>query len=239
MSLFLSEIALNPRSRDVHADLEDVYSLHLRIMSCFAKQTERQGEARRHFGVLFRVEMRKDRLSLLVQSAQEPDLTRLPLNYDVARRGPNPFLPVFRTGQLLRFRLRANPARRLSRGSKDKLGNPVAPEHVGKRVPIRDSEQRTRWLMNQGCRPAHAFSLAELHTTWGPAHGPRPPGVQMLEANAETVRGTKHGRAITIEGALFEGRLRVEDPQAFARCIANGIGPGKAFGFGLLSLAPP
>jgi CRISPR system Cascade subunit CasE len=40
-------------------------------------------------------------------------------------------------------------------------------------------------------------------------------------------------------GVLFEGTLEITDPQQFLnRSIAAGIGSGKAFGFGLLSVAP-
>jgi len=35
----------------------------------------------------------------------------------------------------------------------------------------------------------------------------------------------------------FNGVLQVEDPVALADRIADGIGPAKAYGFGLLTLA--
>ena len=38
--------------------------------------------------------------------------------------------------------------------------------------------------------------------------------------------------------ALFNGILRVTDAGKFADAVANGIGPAKGFGFGLLSVAP-
>ncbi|MBI4518088.1 MAG: type I-E CRISPR-associated protein Cas6/Cse3/CasE [Deltaproteobacteria bacterium] len=38
--------------------------------------------------------------------------------------------------------------------------------------------------------------------------------------------------------ALYEGILEVTDPDHFRGTIISGIGPGKAFGFGLLSFAP-
>ena len=37
---------------------------------------------------------------------------------------------------------------------------------------------------------------------------------------------------------LFEGYLRVTSPVAFIELLGRGIGSGKAFGFGLLSVAP-
>jgi CRISPR system Cascade subunit CasE len=37
---------------------------------------------------------------------------------------------------------------------------------------------------------------------------------------------------------LFEGRLEVVDPGKAQATLKQGIGPGKALGLGLLSLAP-
>jgi CRISPR system Cascade subunit CasE len=36
----------------------------------------------------------------------------------------------------------------------------------------------------------------------------------------------------------FDGVLRVTDAQKLTETIARGVGSGKGFGFGLLSLAP-
>jgi CRISPR system Cascade subunit CasE len=36
---------------------------------------------------------------------------------------------------------------------------------------------------------------------------------------------------------LFEGRLEVTDRELFLTALREGIGSGKAFGFGLLSVA--
>lgn len=43
---------------------------------------------------------------------------------------------------------------------------------------------------------------------------------------------------LELQAALYDGVLGVRDPQALVTCVATGIGPAKAFGFGLLSLAP-
>jgi len=39
-------------------------------------------------------------------------------------------------------------------------------------------------------------------------------------------------------GAQFDGTLKVVEPEKLAAAVQNGIGPAKAYGFGLLSLAP-
>ena len=41
-----------------------------------------------------------------------------------------------------------------------------------------------------------------------------------------------------LRSALYEGILEVTDAEAFAKTLAAGIGPAKAYGFGLLSVAP-
>ena len=38
---------------------------------------------------------------------------------------------------------------------------------------------------------------------------------------------------------LFEGELIVTDVEAFRAALVKGIGSGKAYGFGLLSIARP
>ncbi|MEU5977421.1 type I-E CRISPR-associated protein Cas6/Cse3/CasE [Streptomyces sp. NPDC047315] len=46
------------------------------------------------------------------------------------------------------------------------------------------------------------------------------------------------GPHVVFHSATFEGRLKVVDPTAFATRLLRGIGPSKAYGCGLLTLAP-
>lgn len=48
----------------------------------------------------------------------------------------------------------------------------------------------------------------------------------------------RNERAISLYAVRFEGILTVTDPDTFRTTVATGIGSAKAFGFGLLSLAP-
>ncbi|KJS43505.1 MAG: hypothetical protein VR70_02525 [Rhodospirillaceae bacterium BRH_c57] len=50
-------------------------------------------------------------------------------------------------------------------------------------------------------------------------------------------RGSASGSAIKPDATL-EGRLRVTDPDAFARLLARGVGRHRAFGFGMVLLKP-
>lgn len=51
-------------------------------------------------------------------------------------------------------------------------------------------------------------------------------------------RKVSSGQRITVQTALFEGALQVQDPQALQQAVRQGIGHGKALGLGLWSLAP-
>jgi len=43
---------------------------------------------------------------------------------------------------------------------------------------------------------------------------------------------------MTFGAATFEGILEVTDAEKFRQSLKQGIGTGKAYGFGLLSVAP-
>lgn len=56
------------------------------------------------------------------------------------------------------------------------------------------------------------------------------------KATFKREKGDKH--SVTLDAVTFEGVLEVTDADAFRSVLANGIGPGKAYGFGLMSIAP-
>ncbi len=55
----------------------------------------------------------------------------------------------------------------------------------------------------------------------------------------EVSRGPRRGNSyMTFAAGLFSGVLSVDRPDVLEQCLAHGIGHGKAFGFGMLSVAP-
>ncbi len=134
--MYLSRLMLNPRSRRVRSEVASLYELHRTVMRAFPEVNSQR--------VLFRLDERRDTgaLELLVQSEERPDYGWLlePRARDyLARphdpsRDIKPFLPQLSAGQVLAFRLRANPA--FKRGGV-RLGL------------LREEEQRT-WLERKG-----------------------------------------------------------------------------------------
>lgn len=276
--MYLSRLLLNPRDRDTMRWLADCHQLHQVIMAGFPHlETE---TARRDLGVLFRVETPgpDGAIAVLIQSRTEPHWT---LESRAARVDPavslDALLAGITSGRRYRFRLRANPTRRvhhratlgpdtreldihgkwkdaaaipedertgLTRRSHTEPGDAwrtrADGKRIGKRVELRREEDRLLWLGQQGARCGFEVVTARLAPGLGDA-GSREFPVARADP-APRLWGAKRDqqvdRRLTFATALFEGELRVTDPAAFRAAIENGIGPGKAFGCGLLSVAP-
>jgi len=138
--------------------------------------------------------------------------------------------------QRYRFFLRAN-ATRAKKARLHELANvrgkPFRDER-GKRVAVRGEAELFAWLGRQGV--AHGFRCVE--TSFPQEDGPPAlvPAVRILPERDVEWRGNgKRGRHAGVD---FEGLLEVRDAGRMALALQSGIGPAKAFGFGLLSLAP-
>lgn len=226
--MFLSQMWLSPTTRTTLRDLSDCQRLHKRVMSAF-ETVEHSG--RRQLGVLHRAEVdpRSGRVRLLVQSQSRPDWSVLPEEYlegqePVQTKPVDSIYDSLQDGSLLRFRLRANTTRR--------VGNSEHSKARGRRVPLRGEEARLEWIHRKG--EQHGFCVV------GTGLRPDVPDVQVVEE--PEVRGWKVRdgvkRRLTFASTLYEGRLRIIDAARFRKALEVGVGPAKAYGFGLLSVAP-
>ncbi|MCX7599827.1 MAG: type I-E CRISPR-associated protein Cas6/Cse3/CasE [Armatimonadetes bacterium] len=209
--MYLSRLILNPRCNQVQRELADLYQLHRTLLRAFP---ERLPQSER---VLFRVDVdrRTGVPTVLVQSQSQPDWSFLADRPDYLLRVPpplenpawKPYHPSVGVGQLLQFRLRANPTFRRN----------------NKRLAwLREEDQRA-WLDRQAERSG--FRLLQLTVI--------PQGMATA-----TKYDDSHRHNLRHFAVVFEGVLQVTEPDAFLVAIARGIGAGKAFGFGLLSVAP-
>lgn len=226
--MYLTRLTLDARDGRVRTDLSDTHRLHRRLMALFP--ADLGDTARASAGVLFRVESLGERPVVLLQSALEPDPASLPPGWLAASFdgvSPASVKPLgeawgaLRSGAVLRFRLLANPARKIETRSVD------GARRNGKRVPLRSEEGALTWLARKGS--AGGFELIPSED-W-----PERPDVAATPAGRSV--GSRAGGAVTVEGVLFEGRLRVTDADAFRATLRTGVGPGKSFGYGMLSVA--
>jgi CRISPR system Cascade subunit CasE len=164
--------------------------------------------------ILFRPDqVRPGIVTVIVQSRTKPEWSRLdvPEDYLGEVDGPKKLdLQRVTVGQHLRFRLRCRPSKRI--GAKDR-------EDVGKRRGLTAKDEILGWLKRKG--QAGGFEVHEVafdRVYWYDSKG----GIQDKPIGA----------------VVFDGVLDVTEPETFRQAVDNGIGPQKAFGFGLLSLAP-
>jgi CRISPR system Cascade subunit CasE len=210
--MYLSRILLDPRSREVRRDLADVQELHRTLLSAFGRAPEGV-DARAHFGVLHRTEIdsQKAEIAVLILSREVPDWANLPAGVLVGSPQSKRIDDAYagiRAGAAFRFRVVANPTKAAF----------VRGER-GTRRSITSDEERLAWLGRQLDRAGARVVSAAL----------RP---------AQSVVLHHGGKTVSLPAVRFDGLVEVTDPAAFRAALSNGIGAGKAYGMGLLTIAP-
>ena len=114
------------------------------------------------------------------------------------------------------FQLCANPTKKVT-----KLGPDGQPTKNGKRVPLRTREEYIGWITRKGQQGGFSVDTDSLRTCSR--------GREYFE---------KQGMRGMHSAAEFQGVLDVTDPAKFQEAFTCGVGSAKAFGFGLLVIAP-
>jgi CRISPR system Cascade subunit CasE len=215
--IYLSLLTPNLRSREAQRDLKAPYEMHRTLLRAFpsAKFGIDRTDAEAA-GVLFRVEDRSDGFpTVLVQSRVAPDWSVLNPGYLSSPPQAKPVELALRSGQVLAFRLHANPTRRLSAGK----------GHKGKRVGIYKLEEQLLWLARKG--EQHGFQLLQAQVA-----------TSSKLKDEQAIRRGSQRHDLELLAVRFDGLLSVGNPNRLIEAVEAGIGSAKGFGFGLLSLAP-
>lgn len=215
--MHLSRVTLNPRNVQVQSDLRNPYDMHRTLTFAWADEGETMPEAER---VLWRLDSDTPPV-LLVQSLTTPDWGRLmarhPGYIDTFRStllGPGRIEALSQVGGAYRFRLRANPT--VTKRA-DQEGN--ARDQKPKRYGLYGADAQAEWLARQGRRCGFLAERFEI-------------------TQSERLRARKGKAQVVLSVATFEGELRVTDVDQLRTALQSGLGHGRAFGLGLLSLAP-
>jgi CRISPR system Cascade subunit CasE len=191
-------------------------------------------------GFLFRIDPLPGpgRAMILVQSAARPDWSYAFQNADhlvAAPIGVRPFDPGFRPNLRLRFRILANPVRKVSPRSLDLAGKPFEKKWVGKDVPVPTADL-AKWLERRS-EPGWSAQASSNGKQSPP--GFRLVGISEMQSGyVYANKSPEKDKGRRIRSARYEGVLEVTDADHFRNTVISGIGPAKAFGFGLLSVAP-
>lgn len=172
-------------------------------------------DARAKRDFLFRIEnVEPQRAEVLMQSHREPNVAT---SGDVRIVGSKPYSLQFLMGQRLRFLLLANPVKTIN----DENGRMNAEDEVKKcRVPLIGDEEQRAWLLRK------LSSNAEVVSVFAEKRSP-------LNFHKSSER-----RIGKIQPVCFQGTLKILNPDGFRQLVFAGIGPAKAFGCGLMSVAP-
>jgi CRISPR system Cascade subunit CasE len=184
------------------------YEVHRALWKLFPPNSDTERD------FLFRVERAgQQNAEVLMQSMREPVAATVREARLLASK-PYPF--SLKQGQRLRFKLLANPVKTIS----DEDGRLNAEGTIKKcRVPLIRDEELQAWLVRK------LAGKAEIES------------VEMEKRQTMNFYKGRERRVGKIQPVCFQGVLAIADPQELGLLIKSGIGPGKAFGCGMLSLA--
>ena len=214
----------------VFAKVQSVYDLHRDLSRAFGK--------RETAGYLFRTDLDRSegtaRRVALVQSSAPGEWSAL--GDKVAHAEVRERRWELAPGQRYRFFLRANVTRTKKAGLHELADVPKEAFLAarGKRVALRGELELFGWLGRQGEK--HGFRCLETAFAQDGGAPVMVPAVRVGPRLDVEWRG--NGKRGQHAGADFEGLLEIENAEKVAAALQRGIGPAKAFGFGLLSLAP-
>lgn len=223
--MYLSRIQLNPGRRDSRKLLGSPQAMHAAVHCAFPQSDDDRGR------VLWRIDRDGSRVWLYVVSAPRPDFEHLVeqagwpnTDHGWDSREYRPLLERLDMGQRWAFRLTANPTRSTRKHGRTGSG-PHPDNDAGKsrRYGHVTVAQQLGWLVQRTDR--WGFTLPD-------------DGAGTLVHDRGVRRFNRRGRTVTIATASYSGVLEVSDAALLRQVLVTGAGPSKAYGCGLLTLAP-
>lgn len=205
--MYLSRAELDPTRRSTMTALVSPQKFHGAVESAFPGERCRR---------LWRLDTLGGKLYLLLLSEDMPDLTGLCEQFGTGAppetRPYDPLLERVTQGSRWQFRLTANP----THTQKD----PADLQKRGTPKPYYQEEKQEQWLLKQAEK--HGFAIPE--------------GMFQV-TRKQTYHFLKNGRhPVTLLAVTYEGILQVTDPEKFRELLCGGIGRGKAYGLGLMTI---
>ncbi|MBD0708221.1 MULTISPECIES: type I-E CRISPR-associated protein Cas6/Cse3/CasE [unclassified Streptomyces] len=255
--MYLTRFPVNTARSEARRLLGSPHRMHGAVNMAFPRPPARDGENPR---VLWRLDQAPgDRLDLLVSSPDRPDFAHLAEQAgwpSLGREGWTTFayaefLDALAEGDTWAFRLTANPVHHIRR-AQDPVGAPT------KRTAHLTVRHQIQWLLKQQERagftvlrrsdpplaqmpsPVADAPPPEAAEEWGyqvTVHDRAP--VQFGRPTRDSSRpAAAPGADVRFARATFDGRLRITGMAAFRRALTHGLGKSKAYGCGLMTLAP-
>jgi CRISPR system Cascade subunit CasE len=207
-TLYLTQILVSYEDAIRLLRIRDTYDWHQRVWQAFGDRSDQLRD------FLVRVDRKEEAFRVLILSHSPPTKPDwCPTDCFQSKAVPEAYFSHTR----YRFSLLANPTKKVRMDNADGTR-----KKNGRRVPLSTREEFIAWIDRKGGAGGFKVDESTLRTI--------PRGREFFHKD-----GTSHGTHAAVE---FQGDLTVTDPGKFRTAVANGIGSAKAFGFGLLVLAP-
>ncbi|WP_329367157.1 type I-E CRISPR-associated protein Cas6/Cse3/CasE [Streptomyces sp. NBC_00669] len=231
--MYLTRFRVNTARREGRELLGSPHRMHAAVNMSFPDPPARDGSGPR---VLWRVDRNSaSEVVLFVVSPGRPDMTHLveQAGWPAATDTPGwqtydygSFLDQLTKGSTWSFRLTANPVHSIRRTADEptKRTAHITPKH------------QAAWLLSK--QDSAGFAITET-----------PPGKRVLDQGDElqlVVRDKRdlrfakaaERRTVSLTTVTYDGRLTVTEPAVLRRTLVQGLGKAKAYGCGLMTLAP-
>ncbi|WP_160115385.1 type I-E CRISPR-associated protein Cas6/Cse3/CasE [Varibaculum vaginae] len=231
--IYLSRCALNPRRRGASRLLASMERMHAAILQNCFHESQWEGEAPPR--ILWRLDRHQKGYYLYIQSPVRPDFTQFveeagwpEIKSSFGVKNYQPFMERLAEGSSWNFRLAATPTRAVKgEGAKR-----------SKRIPIVKDEDRIKWLASRAKGWGFEIPQVAVNPAESEANGLAVAIVEKERIRFQRGKSGKPGSLVTLNRVAFEGILTVKDPEVLRSAIQNGLGAAKAYGCGLLTLAP-
>lgn len=215
----LSRLDLDPRRREARRILSSPGILHALVQG--SVPTAPQGAR-----TLWRIDPGEYRQVLYVQSEVMPDFTALveqagwPVAQPWQSASLDPVLDRLRDGDRYQFRVTVNPT--YSRRAEGERSRGVRVGHV-------TAQQQLDWFLTRA--PRWGMDAGRVET-------PDDVTATVVERRVLSFGKERGRRRVTVSTATMAGHLTVTSAACLRDAIRFGLGPAKAYGCGLLTLAP-
>lgn len=231
---YLSSTPLNPMRRGTQQLVRNTQRLHAVVRGVVPPNVEGR--------VLWRLEEYSHEYRLLILSPEVPSLEHIveEAGWNGAESGVprvadlEPLIRQIAVGREFAFKTTLNPVVAV----RGELLNPTPAqsEKLEKgsrsvRVAHRTVQHQLQWFVDR---------TVPERATWGFAlvPGESGPNVRITARRHLRFRKPSGGAPVSIDAVTYEGLLTVTDREVFLRSLTSGIGKAKAYGCGLLTLAP-
>lgn len=243
---YLSRIRINPLRAESRKLLRSPRAMHGAVVGGIPATPDservlwRLDTDNQHRPMLFVLSSSRPDWTHLVEAAGWPDAD----GEHAAVRDYKPLLAQLALGREFRFRLTAHPVQNTfnpQRPTQAQRARTARGDRRAHRVSHRTAAAQLGWFLER--TPKWGFTIPEARTDLtAPGLDDQPPqpapDIRITGRDRQSFTKNGQGAPITLHTATFEGRLRITDTDLLTEALLDGIGPSKAYGCGLLTLAP-